>query len=136
MITEIIPEPKDLYVPVDDLDMFKTFVLLSLDLKDGPLYFIIKGSSNYYQDDNELQSHSKYYYEEHTCPTNFIRIPLICFKGDTDQHGLFTHVRTVYMPLEYLECEDNEEDEFVASLFPEIEATIFKSQENTESNFE
>ncbi len=41
----------------------------------------------------EYESHTEYYYNEHTCPTNWTRqIEQIIFEGDTDPHGVFQFV--------------------------------------------
>jgi len=41
----------------------------------------------------EYESHQEYYYNEHTCPTNWTRqIEQIIFDGDTDPHGVFQFV--------------------------------------------
>lgn len=44
----------------------------------------------------EYESHEQYYYDEHTCPTNWVRdIEEIECEGDTDPHGLFEFVSVV-----------------------------------------
>jgi hypothetical protein len=41
----------------------------------------------------EFQEHERYYYNEHTCPTNFVsQIEQIIFEGDRDPHGVFEFV--------------------------------------------
>lgn len=41
----------------------------------------------------EFFRHSEYYYNEHTCPTNWTReIKQIIFEGDKDPHGVFKFV--------------------------------------------
>lgn len=41
----------------------------------------------------EYESHQRYYYDEHTCPTNWTsQIEQIIFEGDTDPHGVFQFV--------------------------------------------
>lgn len=41
----------------------------------------------------EYESHQQYFYDEHTCPTNWTRdIVEIIFKGDHDPHGVFEFV--------------------------------------------
>lgn len=41
----------------------------------------------------EFEEGARYFYDEHTCPTNWLRdIKQIEFKGDTDPHGVFEFV--------------------------------------------
>lgn len=39
------------------------------------------------------EHHQRYYYDEHTCPTNFMsQVEQIIFEGDEDPHGVFEFV--------------------------------------------
>jgi hypothetical protein len=41
----------------------------------------------------EYEGHQQYFYDEHTCPTNFMsQVEQIIFDGDTDPHGVFEFV--------------------------------------------
>ena len=108
-------------VPVDSdhpahAGMFKTLDLLALDRAQGnPVYFVIGVCAELCELD-KLQEHLEYYYEEHTCPTNFIRVPMIAVDGDTDPHGIFRFVRSVWMTPGY----DKDDDDFLLRTFPEI----------------
>ena len=43
--------------------------------------------------DEDFIDHEKYFYEEHTCPTNWFRdVEQISVNGDNDPHGLFEFV--------------------------------------------
>ena len=65
-------------------DMFKTLDLLCLNLAENEkLYFVVEGCSKFSSLD-ELRPAQEYFYEEHTCPTNFISIPLIVYGSDAD----------------------------------------------------
>ena len=48
-----------------------------------------------------MHAHAQYFYEEHTCPTNWLRIPMISVAGNHDPHGLFEFVDAVWMMDEY-----------------------------------
>ena len=66
-------------VPVDSehpahADMFQTLDLLSINTTEGRAFFIIEGCANF-QSIEDLQHSHQFFYEEHTCPVNFIRIP-------------------------------------------------------------
>jgi hypothetical protein len=44
----------------------------------------------------DYESHQQYFYDEHTCPTNWTReIVEIIFQGDHDPHGVFEFVSVV-----------------------------------------
>jgi len=44
----------------------------------------------------DYESHQRYFYDEHTCPTNWTRdIVEIIFKGDHDPHGVFEFVSVI-----------------------------------------
>ena len=46
-------------------------------------------------EDKEADKHDEYYYEEHTCPTNFLHdCHEVSFDGDADPHGLFNWIST------------------------------------------
>lgn len=79
----------------------KTLVLLkfaaeTVDPKDT-FYIIIKGNRYDKESMEERNEHDKYYYEEYTCAVNFLRFPTI-FRGDTDYHGIFEHVKSIPFP--------------------------------------
>jgi hypothetical protein len=44
----------------------------------------------------EYPGHHEYYYNEHTCPTNFLLgVEQVDYKGDIDPHGVFEFVRVL-----------------------------------------
>ena len=44
----------------------------------------------------DFESHERYFYDEHTCPTNWTKdIVEIIFRGDHDPHGVFEFVSVV-----------------------------------------
>lgn len=100
-------------------NMRKTLVLLKIESTDGPIYFVIEGVSTWPTPFHELQEGDEYFYEESTCPTNFIRIPMIFHDGDSDPHGLFEHVETVWMMDEY-PGENPGVEEYLAEVFPQL----------------
>lgn len=110
-------------VPVDSKhpyhkDMFKTLVLLSLESGGEEVFFVIEGCASFAPLD-EVKSGDSYFYEESTCPTNFIRIEAIYTKDDDDPHGLFDHRDTAWMTREYLAArEAGSEAEYLRKVFP------------------
>lgn len=108
--------------------MYETLVLLKIETATAPVYFVIEGLGKVENWDhpqiiNDLQEKAAYFYEEHTCPTNFIRIPMIFHNGDQDPHGVFDFVEAVWMTPEYLEAMENGwEDDYLAAVFPQLTA--------------
>lgn len=99
----------------------KTLVLLRIETKDAPIYFVVEGLSEWPKALDEMRESARYFYEEHTCPTNFIRIPLIAYAGNTDPHGLFAFVDAVWMMDEYTATKkDGEEKYYLAEVFPQL----------------
>lgn len=81
--------------------MSKRFDVLRLDPQDKPIFFIVEAF------DPDQQEASRYYYEEGSCPTNYIsRVDTIIIDGDTDPHGLFEFMRST----EELEFKDRSHD--------------------------
>ncbi len=81
-----------------DMVVSDTLVVLKLDPKNmkKPLYLITEGMvfNEKIEKTCELEQH-KFYYEEHTCPTNWLKnIREICMDGEHDPHGLFEYVET------------------------------------------
>lgn len=93
----------------------KTLNLLKIEAKDGPIYFVVEGLCEWPTSREEMLSGAEYFYEEHTCPTNFIRIPMISQDGDHDPHGIFEFVDAVWMTDEY-----DESDEYLVQVFPQL----------------
>lgn len=93
--------------------------LLKFDGKNGPTFFVIEGTR--YKDkidytDEDFQSHMKFLYEEHSCPTNWItECVAVIQNDDTDPHGFLEHVRSVEVSMDF----DSDENEGWAALFPE-----------------
>jgi hypothetical protein len=107
----------------------KTLTLLRLDPLDKPVYLIVEGSV-FYNKDGKYNKDQSYYYNEHTCPTNYLQNTFKVYVGDNDDpHGLFEFVRSVKVTdvLEKLDLtvdellNGNEHHHFLTShVFPEI----------------
>ena len=98
-------------------NMRKTLVLLCIPTAGEPVYFVVEGLATWPMTYDELQEKDSYFYEEGTCPTNFIRIPMISHGGDADPHGVFEHVETVWMLSEY---DADDADDYLLSVFPQL----------------
>lgn len=91
----------------------KTLDLLVLEPTEKPIYFILDGIQ-FGEDGNK-----EYLYEEHSCPTNWLRnIRLVSVDGDIDPHGFMEFVR--HVPAGTMPDDPNDEDETLCKLFPEV----------------
>lgn len=72
----------------------------------------------------------RYYYEESTCPWNFLQVPTF-FRGDSDYHGIFKHVKTILVPSvatlyemfpEWVFNDDHDSDHAILSNISELTA--------------
>jgi hypothetical protein len=74
--------------------MIDTLDLLRLPATP-PVYFVVKGCRLVDSPDRT------YFYEEHSCPTNYVQCEAIICDGDDDPHGVFEFVRSVDVPDDY-----------------------------------
>jgi hypothetical protein len=99
------------------------WVLLRARTWDGePIYLIIHGHR--YVDEAAASASSAYFYNEHTCPTNYLGVEAVIAHGDDDPHGVFEFVAYVDIP----DGKDDDEDESMSfekwrALFPQIDPT-------------
>lgn len=72
-----------------------TVDMLVLKPQDKPVYFIVKGMRFEGEDDDrDEHEHKQFFYEEHSCPTNWFKPSVVAFDGDYDPHGLIEFVAT------------------------------------------
>lgn len=96
----------------------RSMALLRFDGKSGPVFFVMDHNRYHSapgESDEENQSHQRYFFEEHSCPTNWLR-ECVCViqNDDTDPHGFLSFVRASDVPEDF--------DEYQADwsiLFPE-----------------
>lgn len=69
------------------------------------------------RDHEEWLAHQKYYFEEHTCPTNVVPVECIIDGNDHDPHGIFEFVAWKPRPADFDEDECNYD---WCGVFPEI----------------
>lgn len=78
-------------------------------LKNENIGLIVKGFRDDPPDPEQL-SNQEYFYDEHTCPTNYLKdvVAIIDLKdGDTDPHGIFQFCGFADYPLDYSEEDCN-----------------------------
>jgi len=100
-------------------NQYETLSLLKLYDSDGdPVYFVVSGSAI---DDSRNRGNDpldeSYYFDEHSCPTNYVNCEAIMQKHNPDPHGVFDYVRSVWKPIGY---ESSDGEEMALALFPEI----------------
>lgn len=81
--------------------LHKTVDLLVLKPQDKPVYFIVEGMRFEYapshpdhDPDRDENDSKQYLYEEHSCPTNWLKPEMVYHDGDSDPHGLIEFVAT------------------------------------------
>jgi hypothetical protein len=96
----------------------KTLDLLILEPHEKPIYFVMAGK-RYREKPDDEDDGKRYFYEEHSCPTNWIGdTVMISVDGDTDPHGLLKFVRSIPSPV--MPDDPNAEDETIIAAFPEV----------------
>jgi hypothetical protein len=106
-----------------------TLTLMVLPPLKHPMYFIVR-SKVWADKDGKIDLDKSYFYDIHTCPTNWIGdVGKIVVNGDDDPHGAFLHVRTIIRPT----TEDGELADFdsgeIDTLFPEMDAEFMPYSE-------
>jgi hypothetical protein len=92
---------------LSDTTKVETLDHLVLLPQDKPVHFLVKGMA--FVDEPGSRGdpgHKRNFYEEHSCPTNYIGVEMIAVDGDQDPHGLFKFVASVDMPEGYDLDED------------------------------
>lgn len=94
----------------------RAMALLRFDGKGGPVFFVM--DRKYHtagEPDAELQSSDNFFFEEYSCPTNWLSdCVAVIEQGDADPHGFLMHVRSVEVPRDF----DPDEQDW-RTLFPE-----------------
>lgn len=62
---------------------------------DAPVTLVVEGMVFSQTPEDEREHHVEYFYNEHTCPTNYMGnvLRVISGDGDTDPHGIFRFVK-------------------------------------------
>ncbi len=71
--------------------------LLMLPPQTQPVYFVVQGmrfiEKRHYEQDEHAGK--EFFYEEHSCPTNWLKPEMVYCDGDSDPHGLIRFVSHV-----------------------------------------
>ena len=114
----VVKNGKDVLIKVSEgrrLD--DTLVLLQLPPQKESVYLVVKGMMF----DGELNEDGKrYHYDQHTCPTNYLKDSVALIIGnDDDPHGLFRFVRAIPMKDAVMQQHNEDEVDSLAT-FPEV----------------
>jgi len=98
--------------------LYKTLVLLKIESVEGPIWFVVEGLASYplATEYDSLVESQRYFYDEHSCPTNYVPVALISHNGDHDPHGVFDLVDAVWMTTDY----DANDDNWIVAAFPQL----------------
>jgi|SRR6185369_1883682 len=92
--------------------------LLKLQAGDRTVYFVIASASSSTSIE-ELQKNKAFFFQEHSCPTNWLKdVVAVIEDGNDDPHGVLEFVRSVFIP-DDASIEELEEKEKLLSIFPE-----------------
>lgn len=115
------PKDVDVWQNHDGARFTRSMALLKLEADSRTVFFVMD-HDRYWppddlgQSDRENQSHQRYYFEEHSCPTNWLsECVAVIEDGDTDPHGFLEFVRAVNVPNDF----DEDDDSVWRALFPE-----------------
>ncbi len=72
----------------------KTVDLLVLPPQKHPVYFVVEGMRFEGEGDRDEHDAKQFFYDEHSCPTNWFKPTIVAFDGDYDPHGLIEFVAT------------------------------------------
>ena len=98
--------------------LIRRIVMLELPPQTKPITILLKEQHiRFNADDEEDQDGLRYYYDEHTCPTNWMRVGAVVFDGREDPHGLFRFVRVID-DAEDRELHNGGAESLLASLSP------------------
>lgn len=83
-------------------------------LQHGDLEFLVEWHSKKPIETDEEIQHQKYWYEEHTCPTNWLdNVIEIWYKGERDPHGAFRFKNIVAAPKNWDAMTHQEREELL-----------------------
>ncbi|MRT30868.1 hypothetical protein [Herbaspirillum sp. CAH-3] len=88
----------------------QTLDLLVLQPQAKPVYFVLRGMRFEGPKFDGYPDNKEFFYEEHSCPTNWLRnIQTLIHDDDDDPHGLIEFVRSIESTPELLERDDMRE---------------------------
>lgn len=108
-------------------DRIGVLCLLEYHNNKVPLRLVVESKAYKHHGDTDYNFDKSYWFNEHTCPTNFFDVVLICDAGDLDPHGVFQLVRSIRIDEALVQLGVTREKLFdcnnegmIAELFPEL----------------
>ena len=102
----------------------KGYHLLCIPPMKKPIYFVVSGTVSSGKTPEEVADSNGYYYNIHTCPTNFLRsMVAMCYGRDPDPHGVFRYVGSVKasdVP-DALDADGDFDSGKIAAAFPDVD---------------
>ena len=86
-------------------------------LKYEELYIIVDSFDEIVLDAEAIER-AEYYFNERTCPINYLGVKLVAIDGELDPHGVFEFIRVAFAP-ENDEAYSNNITE-ILTIFPEL----------------
>lgn len=91
------------------------------------VYLILEKPNTLHETDiDELQRQQRYYYNEHTCPSNYLGGATVLEGTDDDPHGIFQFVEAIYRPEDFDSNYLHNSGGSYADLFKSLESTTFE----------
>lgn len=107
----------------------KTTVLLRLPPQAEPIYFLVHGMAFSSSKKEDLYSNARYFYEEHTCATNWLKdVQCVLAHGSADPHGLAELADFRDEPIPHSSWGDGETDP-VSRLIREMVSKVEKEEQ-------
>lgn len=108
-------------------DRIGVLCLLEYHNNKVPLRLVVESKAYKHHGDTDYNFDKSYWFNEHTCPTNFFDVVLICDAGDLDPHGVFQLVRSIRIDEALVQLGvtreklfDCNNEHMIAELFPEL----------------
>ncbi len=99
------------FVATDKRTEHQAILLKIPAFKPGPIYFLVRGMKFFPNDesaDEPYDDRHRYFYEEHTCPTNWLSdVSVMSYGGDADPHGVAEFVASAPWPASSVEDDQS-----------------------------
>lgn len=116
----------------------KALVLLRLLPVKGTvlkeLIHIVVEKKNYSHEEDlkKFSDIAAYWYNDHTCPANYLGVVSVIEGGDDDPHGIFQFVEAIWMPEGFDSCEFHNKGGSWSSLFEKMNKPLTEVDDEDE----
>lgn len=92
-----------------------------------PIHIVVKKNNYSHEEDlKKFSDNSTYYYNDHTCPTNYLGVERIIEGDDDDPHGIFQFVEAIWMPEGFEAHEFHNKGGYWPSLFERMNKPLIE----------